>query len=506
MNTFPTNRRSGGALILILIITGFVTLSLSTYFMLTQNGYLAAERSYAWNTALILAEAGLEDGLALVNKNQAIAGGLATWTATAVSADNWDTADQAAYRALYNWPVTNGTIYHVRRSPDTNIGYYDVYVHSGLNASNTGPTILSIGTVNRNAGRVANSGSNDMVTVEYKTDAVRKLLIRTKADGGSGGSLSAITSVDFKGNNVTIDSFDSGDPYHSDWQTRMTYLGTNFYGTYPTNPAALSGDPNPSPLLRFKRKDNAYVTSIGNLIDSQNAKVYGFANTAPGGTVSIGAQGSIGDVTWVPNQGAQPGRVKNDMNVVYKDVVLPTNFNSAITVAKRTTAFNYNGFAFDYVITNGGYYKITAQVSDSIYVRGTNVFLHLPSGVKFTGNSDTLWLETNSNLTIYSGADVVCGGNVGINNISQYAPAFALYGLPGCTSLKLGGNGNIVAFVYAPQADLELGGNGGNTDAVGAFTVRSVKINGNMGFHYDEALKLTSPATSYVTSQWQEVQ
>jgi len=97
--------------------------------------------------------------------------------------------------------------------------------------------------------------------------------------------------------------------------------------------------------------------------------------------------------------------------------------------------------------------------------------------------------------------------NAGINNIARYAPAFRIYGLPSCTSIKMAGQASMTAYVYAPEATLELvGGGSGYYDAVGAFYCKEVKMTGNMNFHYDEALNSFTPPTGYLPSNWKEVQ
>ena len=515
--SLASSSRRAGALILTLVIIGFVALSLSTYFLLTQGEYFSVQRSQVWNSAIVMAEAGVEDALALINKNQGQFGALSTWTATALSADHWDTDNQTLYHSVYNWPNVVGTIYHVRRSPDTNAGYYDVYVNSGLSGTNNGPAIVSIGTVYWNIAGPGGGSSSNGFTVSYTGNPVRKIFVQTKLDGLVKGNLSAISSVNFNGNNVTLDSFDSGDAYHSDWQTSMTYHGTNFYGTYPAIPMTLVTDPN-NPSEIYKRKDNAYVTTDGSLVDNQNADLYGYANTGPGGSVTVGPSGSIGDVNWVPTQGAQAGHVLNDMNVIYPSVVLPTNFpssdNSGSTGIKPGgNGTSYNGISFQYWITNSGYYRIDGKgnggggLKDSVYVNATNVFLYLPYGLTYKGNpqNSTMYVDTNSDVTIYTGSQFDTSGNTGINNVSQYAPSFAIFGLPGCTGIAIGGSGNIVAYVYAPQAFLQIGGNGGAYAAVGAFVVNNIQLNGSMSFHYDEALKLLGPSRGYIPAVWQEV-
>ena len=498
MNIFPSPKnqaRHGGALILTVMIFAFVALFLATYLLLTQTESYSVSRSQSWNNAMALAEAGVEDALALVNKNVGLVGGVTNWDAGAVSVDKWTL-------------VTNNNVYSMTRwlgsTPgSSNLGYYTVYVTNLINSSNTGPTILSIGYGNWNK----SAGT-------FQADPpVRKIMVKTKRDSLIKGNLAAITTVDFSGNNVIIDSFNSGDPYHSSWQTNWTYRGTN-YGYYPTNPMALSLSAPDYATEPYWHKDNAFVTTDGSIINVGNGSVYGNVDTAPGGTTSVGANGSVGSVFWVPTQGIQPGHSYTDMNVNYPDVTPPTNnfiSLSRLSGANQPTLGNTNQgfFKFAYVITNTGYYRIDNQVRDSVYVNGTNVVLYCPNGIKFNGNSanTTLWLETNSDVTIYSGGDIDTTGNTGINNISQYALAFAIYGLPNCQNIALGGQPTITAFIYAPEAALQL--NGGGSDyyhSVGAFFMKSVKLTGNMGFHYDEAFSLLGPSRGFIPYFWQEVQ
>jgi hypothetical protein len=485
------SKRRAGVLILTVLLFAFAALFLATYFLLTQSEYTSVARSQAWNNSMALAEAGVEDALALINKNAGAIGRTTNWSDTAVSADHWTLVTNNVY-SMTRWMGTN--------QGSTNLGYYTVYVTNSISGSNTGPAILSIGYANWNSSRSTfRSGS-----------PARKVFVQTMFDGLINANLAAITTVDFNGNNVTLDSFNSGDSHHSDWRTDLYYHGIN-YGTYPANPAAASGDPDPTEP--YKRKDNAYIATDGQSINDGNANVYGYVKTGPGGTTTVGANGTVGDVFWVPTRGIQPGHSQDDMNTIFKDVTLLTNFNSATTISKRTGngangVYNYQGYVFNYVITNTGYYQITEKVGWPLYIKGTNVFLYLPAGLNFKGNgvSSTMYGETNSDVTIYAGAPIDTTGNAGINNQAQYAPAFAIYGLPGCTDIILAGSGNIVAYVYAPEAFLHMGGSGGTYAGVGAFFVHNIQLNGNMGFHYDEALKLIGPTRAFIPTTWQEVQ
>jgi hypothetical protein len=488
------SRRRGSILILAILFMVFMAVFLATYLVLTQGEYTAVARSQAWNSSLVMAEAGVEEALALVNKNVGVLGALTNWTATAVTVDHWTPVSSNSSASVYSMTRWLGTTVG-----SSNLGHYTVYVTNNATGTN-GVVILSVGY----ATWASSSAS-------FLSDPpVRKVLVKTKRDSLLNANLAAISTVDFNGNNVTLDSFDSGDPYHSDWQTTMTYHGTNFYGLYPANPGANTSMSAPDYATEpFKRKDNAYVATDGPVISSGNANIYGYVNTAPNGNVTVGNNGTVGDVFWVPTPGIQPGHSQDDMNTIFADVVLPAAFASATTVSKRNgaNALVTNGYTFNYVITNTGYFKITSQVRDPIYVRGTNIFLYLPAGLTFNGNSmnSTMYVESNSDLTIYTGADIDTSGQAGINNIAQYAPAFAIYGLPGCTDIKIGGNGTIVAYVYAPSAYLHMGGSGGTYAGVGAFFVKQIQLNGNMAFHYDEQLKLIGPARAYIPSTWQEV-
>ena len=82
-----------------------------------------------------------------------------------------------------------------------------------------------------------------------------------------------------------------------------------------------------------------------------------------------------------------------------------------------------------------------------------------------------------------------------IDNTSGHADRFYLFGLPTCTSITLGGNGNFYGAIYAPEATFNLGGGGINTwDFVGSSVTGSVLMNGHFNFHYDENLQRLGPS------------
>ena len=106
----------------------------------------------------------------------------------------------------------------------------------------------------------------------------------------SSAILAAIQTIDFKGNNINTDSFDSSNPLYS----------TN--GLYPAGKSSMI-------------RSNGDVCSDATIISSitaGNANIWGKARTGPGGTVAFG-----------PN-GYSTGGTYNDFNVIFPDVILPT--------------------------------------------------------------------------------------------------------------------------------------------------------------------------------------
>ena len=122
-------------------------------------------------------------------------------------------------------------------------------------------------------------------------------------------------------------------------------------------------------------------------------------------------------------------------------------------------------------------------------------------------------------MKIYVTGSVDIGGN-GVGTAQNLPPNFLLYGTVDpsnaankCTSVSIHGNGNFYGAVYAPDAAVQVAGNGVN---YGALTGNTVQINGNGGFHYDEALGnlgrwvTESVTTAYSTTgftrySWREI-
>jgi hypothetical protein len=231
-----------------------------------------------------------------------------------------------------------------------------------------------------------------------------------RSDPISLGALVSMTNTTFNGNNITIDSYDSRDPLHSDWQTNYTYRGASF-GAYPLYDGMAGVMDTNNPAEIYKRKDNAVVATDGNSIVVQNANIAGYIDTAPGGVASFNGGGYVGDVAWVfAANGTSPGNAyqavelghsKDDMNTVFPDVQLPTG----VTWTGVTESGNHKNAT---VFSSSGYYKLISNggagiaVADPIIINATNAVIWLPNGLSYLGNTNgAIMLGPNADVTFY---------------------------------------------------------------------------------------------------------
>lgn len=494
----PKRSTAGGAILYTIIVTGIAAITMACYLRLVQNEFVTVARSQTWNNALVMAESGIEEGLALINKYEQTTNVLTDWTKTAASQDHWT--------------ALSANVFTVTRTND-NYGYYTVYVtniYDSVNSNYT-PAILSIGTVFWQGSDMSFGGS-----------ATRKVLVQTSGDASASGGMTAQYTIDFNGNNVTVDSYNSADPTASLWHTNWFYMGHNF-GTYSS----------------AYRTANVVVGTDGQLLNAGNGNVYGYVNTGPGGTVSINNNGTVGDLNWIGpdpshpyNNGIQKGHQRDDMNISFPDVVAPSpgswrsvplpsdpfivigGVTNYYTQVKGKWGYTIGGNQYSLIITNIAgnpgtptnkiYYEYSSTLNQSLFIDASNVVLYLPSGANL-GSGDNLTLNTNANVEIYSGSAFSTKNGL-VNNLYQYAVALSLNGTTNCTSIDFGGNANLTVNLYAPEAEVDFNGSGSSTyDVCGSMKVKQIKVNGHYNFHFDEVLKEITPPTRYLPTVWQEV-
>jgi hypothetical protein len=454
-----TTGRTGGNILLVTLLTCFILgMSLASYLTLVSSQNYSVMRSLAWNAAIPLVEAGAEEALTQLHHH-----GSPGTNAVAYQSNGW-AADTAYGGSYYMRRVLADCYYEVWVTPsDPPVIYSHGYVPVPLR------TGASVGML------LASLTENQTQPTSYVKRQVR---LNTRSSALFAKGLVADGQIDLKGNNITTDSFDSLNPLYSD------------NGKYP------AGIPD---RLRYAG-DVATNSGLVNSLNVGNANIRGTVATGPGGTVAIGPNGTVGDASWheAGEKGIMPGASSDDMNVDFKDVVLPSFSSGYSTPAGGTV----DGVYYDYILGPGAHE--VSNLSGNVLVTGDAV-LHVTHQIQFTG-TDALTIAPTSNLTIYmSGASAAFGGN-GEWNENGSALNLQYWGLPSNTSVSVSGNGSFTGTIYAPQAELTLNGGGkDNYDFVGASISKTIQLNGKVQFHYDEALARVGPNRGYIVNSWNEL-
>ncbi|HEY5915395.1 MAG TPA: hypothetical protein VJA21_32835 [Verrucomicrobiae bacterium] len=477
-------RRQQGNLILVaLILSGIAGLTLGSYLLLAQNQNVSIYRSQGWNSSMVVAEAGIEDGLQLVN--------LYIGTFDPKQIYQWTNDAGGAH-----WDQPSAAVYHVRRTittgvtPGTQPNTYEVWI---FNTNKAAPAVYAEGTVpwtymhaSASQPMFAQAGSS----VAPRSPLVRKVLVNTALQPLFVMAMAADRGIDLRGMGVRTDSFDSSDPRYS----------INHF--YPSN--------NPS-----MTKDNGDIATNAGFLDAMNignAHIRGHVRTGPGpNTININS-GSVGDLAWVTNKGntgkIEAGWSATDFNVAFDPVNVPTTG----WLAPDASMMNYtdtNGVKYAYRITKPDRWEISGLTGSLLVDAPTNTTVEIkigPDDVSLAGSDAIRITPTGARVLLYmTGAHFDLTGGAIIDNQSGIAGNFFLYGSTNCIDITFAGNGNFYGGIYAPQADFTLGGGGKDTyDFVGASVTRSVTMMGHYNFHFDEDLAKTGPSKGFVPVAWNE--
>jgi len=433
MKTSFRSPNQGGILIITLCIALIIGTGLVSYLLLIHSQNKLVSRSQYWNMAMAHAEAGVEEALAQLNYK--------------FGTNNMNLATNG-------WGGPSGGVY--------------------------GPMIRSLKT-----GAYRASISNDWCPTIYSTGyatnpisgvaVARTVEVKTRAGSAFQVGMAAKLDIDFMGNYIYIDSYDSADTSHS----------TN--GNYYLPWAKAGGD----------------VASTVGFVNVQNADVHGKLKTGPDGSYAIGPGGLVGPIGF-----AGPGLYdstwyQNDFNADFKDVDPPYTGGFGLPAGVGT---NYTILlSEDYYIA--GNLKLTGA-KKTILVLG-NARLYVTGDLSLPSTWE-IKIDTNATLKIFVGTTdkttPVSGEFPDVNtSATSDAAAFGYYGLPSNTAVTWTGNAAFKGTVYAPQAVFTLGGGGMNTwDYQGACVVSNVKMNGKFNFHFDENLKRKGPVSLLVAGSWRE--
>ena len=437
----------GSVLVVTLSITTILAILISSFLCLLRTQYLSVARAQYWNNALAVAEAGIEEAMAHLNS------GVTT-----------------AHLATNTWLSLGSGI--VGKTNFLGTSYSAITIQIPPAVTNPYPVIVSTAYV---PGPISGPTLTRKIQVNTKPKTV-----------GNGGGIIVKGTINLGGSKSTVDSFDSS---NTNYSTGGLYDST-------------------------KAKANANVTSISTLSNAMTiseSQVYGTTHTVYGVQTIVDTSkqgtGSVGDQNWVNggNIGIQSGHAAQDASYTFTDVTLPSGLVwQTPTLLKGQNALKTNGVTFAYVLDNSYNWQLS-DLSSAVYVSSPNVILYVTSTLSL-GTGAEIYIAPGASFTMYVAASSASIGGQGVVNSSGLAKNFTYYGLPTNTSLGLQANASFVGQIYAPQADMTLGG-GGSTpyDFSGQVVAKSFNLNGHYSFHYDEGLQTSGSAISgYVASSWNE--
>jgi hypothetical protein len=446
------SQTQGSVLLVTLLTASIIGVALGSYLTLTSNQHQSVYRSNIWNEAIPVAEAGVEDALAHIYYH-----GITNY-----SVDDWTWGTDGCYHKQ-RFIGTEGAYYDVAVMPvDPPVITATSYVRTPFTQSSAFGMILG----------VANSGSTRVSYIK------RRVQVKTIMHSGFDAPIVAKGIIDFSGQNVQTDGFNSRDPNYS----------TN--GMY---------DPNPAKTKPIGDVRSNVGAGRDDAINLGNADIKGHVTTGPNGVVVVGSGGSVGDVAWVDSgtQGIQPGYRYDDSNMEILDVKEPFSGGYFTPVGGTVDGVNYN-----YVLDQQGNYKLSS-LGGKVLVTG-DATLWVTDSFSLSGN-DYIKIAPGAKLKLYVSAATATLGGKGIINGNGAVDSFQYFGLPSNTAFDFKANASYTGTVYAPQADFSLGGGGNDAyDFVGACVVNSIKLNGHIHFHYDEDIRRLIPGP-YLAASWNEI-
>ena len=232
----PANQ--GSALAITLMICTILGLLMGSYLYMLQTQHLSVARSQNWHRAMVVAEAGIEEAMALLNSGVV-----------------------AGQFAVFPWKDAGGGNFTNRiNPPQFGDSYYAVTISAPGGAA---PVIVSKAYV---PGPISTPVLSRTIRVKTKT----------RPSFPVKGPMIVNTTVDFSGFNVATDSFDSSDTNHSTG------------GMY-------------DPAKAMDNGDVVTLSAAPDAVKISNAKVKGSVRTPEGGIVNVTGPSTVGTATLAPS-------------------------------------------------------------------------------------------------------------------------------------------------------------------------------------------------------------
>jgi hypothetical protein len=439
--------REGSILAMTLMTCVILGILMGSYLYLIQAQRQSVARSQSWNAAMVVAEAGVEEAMALLNSG--IVGG------------NY---------AVYPWKSAGGGNYTNRISPmQFGDSYYAVTLSAPIGSN---PVITSTGYV---PGPVSTPRLSRTIRVQTKprpTFPVKAPMIVEQ-------------SFNSNGNNVGTDSFDSS------------------LGAYNPSTAGTNGD-----VVTLSTNANSIVIGNGNLKGSVRTPPGGVQGITA--TIGSNGSVGDADWVNGGNFGFETGHFRDDFTLAdFPDAVVPnaTAWYSPLGgVAPDGLYYNYllTGLT-TYQISDLTGSVYVGSSNTILYVTGSISISG--NAKKKTDAPPEIYIAPGASLTLYMGGATASIAGNGIANATGQARNFAYYGLPSNTSLTISGNAAFYGSIYAPNADFKLGGSGNTTtnDFTGASITKTTTMTGRFNFHYDADLSTLTTLGGFDAYSWSEL-
>lgn len=482
--------RRGSVLLVSLAIATVVAIAVASYLQMARTAMQISQRSFLANEAMNVAEAVLEQ--TLWSFNQANAQNANAWAEWSEGNANATDDRQRTFASSY-FTLSQG-------ANATAKGYVKHWNSTGV------PQPIAI--------------AQATITPPHGRPIVKEIEIYLSRRSFFSTGLVAKNGVTFSGNNATVDS----------WNSDPELKGVNIIPY--------------SPSVR-QAHGSVATTNISATVDVQNADIFGYVSVGSANATAI-ALGSNGKITGdfnAPDGTRDDSRIATNFTADLPDVTVPSQIgsgdwqyykegsNNYITGSgKSTLPLNSDVNSGKVVTINGVKWycysvqsiTMTGNSSNQLIIRnvsttsggvttttGCNVLIRVGNGGVRTSGSAGIQVQAGSQLAIYTEYDVDITGdssnNGGVDNQNGQALGLQIWGTAtsaNTQNIKISGNGSLSAIVYAPNADVEIKGNGA---VYGAVVGKTAKITGNANFHYDESLAAYGSNNPFKVASWREL-
>jgi hypothetical protein len=475
--------QSGSVLVVAAGFALLIAASAAAYIYLSLGIYKRASRAYYYNSAANIAEAGLERGMWALNNND--------WT-TGVA---WTTSGS-------NKILTGSIAAPNFKDANQMKGYHNILVE---NYGTTTPTITAEG----------------VFAVPDGAPVRKQIRLYTVTAPYYFSPVAALNDLTLKGG--VYDSFRIADG--------------------PT-----------TPTHRYNTTVASVSISLGDALLNSNATIYGtvqtgvtssgsssFVDAIKGSVLASGtATGGTG-VVKVGSNLIDTNQIAYDFEQSYPDPAYPTDTTSTVTLSDPVTldgagnlvlgvvgattptmyVVNGNLSTSSIVVIGPAYLKVTGTLTltgnDAVTVQKTSTTVSYGNGP--SAGSVTYVGSSYSRIGMYVGGDVSITGNGSVSNTTDIitttadptvkVPTISLYGMnttAGVQNINLGGNGNFLGAIYAPNANITFNGGGSQGYLAGTVVGYNITVTGSKyNIRFPEEYATLSAGTTFKVAKWVEL-